>query len=219
MATKLIQLDAFYSYVRPHAPKAPDPLIGQALRLSAIEFSERTKAWRHVVTIPLRCNEQAVVTRFPASIYRFESVTFDGDVTLQPTQYTDFDQSEFTEDGIPQYVTQVSPGTISVVPFKEGSLSVSCFLRPLHGTEFELNDDGNAEDIYDVVPDFYLYQYAETIAAGALHRLFIMPQQPFTDEARAAHYYSRFTDGCDTHFASDVKGQQDAPVRADAHWF
>lgn len=219
MATRLIPLSQFYTYVRTHIDDVPDPLIGQNLRLSAIEFSERTKAWRHITSVELRRAEQAVVVPFAASIFQFETVTFNDDVTLQATQYTDFEHSEFSETAQPRYVTQVSPGKLSVVPFREGKLHVSCFLRPLHGSEFDLDDAGNAMDIYDVVPDFFLYQHAETIAAGALHRLFMMPRKPFTDDARAAFYLGRFNQGCDTHFASDVEGQHNAPMRAQPDWF
>lgn len=46
-----------------------------------------------------------------------------------------------------------------------------------------------------VVPDVLYDEYAQTIAWGALERLFIMPGKPWTDEQRSAYYKARFTDG------------------------
>lgn len=45
------------------------------------------------------------------------------------------------------------------------------------------------------VPDILFDEYAQTIAWGALERLFIMPGKPWTDEQRSAYYKARFTDG------------------------
>lgn len=45
------------------------------------------------------------------------------------------------------------------------------------------------------LPDLLYDEYAQTIAWGALERLFIMPGKPWTDEQRSAYYKARFTDG------------------------
>lgn len=219
MATPTITLQQFERYIRPHVPNAPDPLIAQYIRLAAIEFSEKTRAWRQIATVTLNAQGQAVVAPPNSSIFEFETVTFNDETPLEPVQYTDIEQDEFTEEGTPCYVTQVAPDTVAVIPFAKGKLTVSCFLRPRHDSEYQINDEGLVEDIYDRVPRFYLTQHAQTIAAGALARLFRIPNAAWSDASLANFYLQEFNDGCDMKFAATVEGQQDAPARSAPDWF
>ncbi|MBP0484672.1 hypothetical protein [Sagittula salina] len=219
MATPTIPLSDFERLVQPHTPEAPVTLVGQVLRLAAIEFSERTKAWRQLVTIQLTRQGRFIVSPPYASIIEFEHATFDDSVALTPTQYTDFDISEFGEIGVPRYITQVGPDEVSVVPFQEGKLTLSCFLRPRNESEYELDAAGIPRDIFDTVPAFYLTQYGEIIASGALHRLFIMPRQPWTDGALAQYHLVRFDEGIKRHASSHMKGQVAAKARVKPQFF
>lgn len=47
----------------------------------------------------------------------------------------------------------------------------------------------------DEVPDILADEYAQSVAYGALERLYMMPGKPWTDEQRSAYYKARFTDG------------------------
>lgn len=217
--TALVPLLDFSHLVRPHVPDASTPAVEQALRLSAIDFCERTRAWRQVTTVTLSTQGQAVVAPSFASIFEIESATYNNETELKPTQYSSFEQAEFAEEATPEYITQVRPDTVAVVPFATGTLTLSLFLRPRHDREFDIGDDGRTEDIYARVPQFLLTQHAEHIAAGALYRLFITPGKKYTNDKLAAVYRQQFMDACDRHFTSTLEGQQNAPMRAEAHWF
>jgi len=215
----MVPLLQFQHLVRVHVPKAPVPMIEQTLRLAAIEFCEKTRAWRQISTVTLSRQGQAIVAPSFASIFEIENATWGEGVELTPTQYSDVSQAEFIENATPEYITQVNPDTVSVVPFQEGKLVLSVFLRPRHDREFETNDKGLPEDIYARVPAFLYTQHAEAISFGALYRLFLMPGKEWTSPELAAYYRGAFTDACDSHFTSNVEGQHNAPLRADAQWF
>lgn len=214
-----VPLLQFQHLVRPHVPSAPVPMIEQTLRLAAIEFCERARAWRQISTVTLTRQGQAIVCPSFASIFEIENAEWGEGVHLTPTQYSDLSQAEFSENATPEYITQVTPDTVSVVPFQEGKLVLSVFLRPRHDREFETNDKGLPEDIYARVPTFLYTQHAEAISFGALARLFIMPGKDWSSAELSGYYRALFTEACDSHFTSNLDGQHNAPLRADAQWF
>lgn len=218
MATQLVPLTSFYSMVRTHVPDAPVTLLGQMLRLSAIEFSELTRAWRQVKTYNITKVGQTLVAPPFTSIFEIELAEFNGN-PLTALQYSDVEQSGLNDLlGQPCYITQSSPDSVMVLPFEEGTLTLSLFLRPRNEEEYTLADDGMPVNINDQVPDYYLTQFGETIVAGALYRLFIMPKKDWTDEKRAAFYLERFNNKTDRAFQGSLKGQQDAVVRTKSYF-
>lgn len=219
MATQLVPLTQFYDLVRPHVPDCPITVIGQNLRLSAIEFAEETKAWRQMKKITTTKQGQALVAPSFTSIIEIEYALFNGE-PLQPIQYTDVDGLGLVKEdlGQPMYITQTNPDTICVLPFAEGELEVSLFLRPRHETEYDIDDEGVPVNVYDQVPAYFLTQYGEAVAAGALYRLFILPKAPWKDPKLAAFYLARFQEKADKHFTSTVKGQQNAVSRVVPHF-
>lgn len=206
-----VHVRAFLPLVMPWLPGAPLPLVERAIRNSAIAFCERTRCWRHICTVTLTAQDEAVVAPDYAAIFEFERATFNGE-PLAPTQFSDV-ADETAEEGVPRYITQKSPDTITVIPFEEGEVSLSVFLKPRGDSDYSRTDAAPLEDYYDRVPDFLLSQHGEPVAWGAIARLHAIPGETFSDPQRALLFAGMFDDACDRHFSNSTRGQQRASAR------
>lgn len=207
-------------YIIPQAPTVPTPFAEFQARLAVIEFCERTRCWRQIITVRLNAKGCARITPIGATIHEFEEAVLDG-VTLIPSQFTVTDAEELTgvsNKGQAKYITQIAPGEVSVYPIQEGTLRVSCFLKPRHGQMVGTNTAKPLDDEYNVLPAFMVTQYAEKLAHGALYRIMSTPKQDFTDMDMAAVHKSAFDIACGSHFSSNMRGQQRAPVRVKPRW-
>lgn len=217
-----ISLRQFLPLVLPVAPECPEPVATFNLRLSAIEFCERTRCWRHVTTQTLTQNDSVVVAPDYATIHLFEQARMGG-LELTPIAYTDLTQSELTAEGAPRHVTQVGDNRVSVIPYQDGDLTLSLFLKPRFGQDFTNSGDtpvpGLMQDYFDQVPDFLLHQHGETIAEGALARIFDQPAASYHNPARAQGHRARFNERAVHNFSQHLRGQQRSPVRTKTAWF
>lgn len=213
--TVTVSLTKFLPLVLPHAPECPHAMATFNLRLAAIEFCERTLCWRHLATVNINSDGKAMTAPPYAAIHRIESATFDGETKLEPLQFSDVDEKtmENTAGTPPKYITQAQYNTVRVLPFKEGTLSLSLFLKPVNGTEMLQDDDGIVTDAYDAVPEFIYTMHAEAIAAGALARLLVQPDKPWTNPEVGILYGQRFNGLMDQHFSVSLTGQHRARRR------
>lgn len=214
------KLKAFLPHVMPFVDGCPRPVAELQLRNAAIEFCERTRAWRHMMAVTLTAQNQSVSSPNYTAIHEIEDATFDG-VALTPTQFTDVGPTELTGQeslGFPRYVTQIAPSMLSVYPFATGTLRMSVFLKPRSGQAFGTDPDDPLHDAYNMVPEFMLSQHADTIAAGALSRIMALPKQRFTNEAMAGFYMSKFMEHCDRKSDTSMRGQQRAPKRTTSRY-
>ena len=220
MAVQTVQLIDFLPMVLPHAPGVPEPVAEFNLRLAAIEFCERTRCWRHILTRTINGQINNLIAPAYAAIHEFEHASWNGE-PLQPVQFSDVAQEDMTADqGQPKYITQVAPDSVMLYPpVTTGTLTVSVFLKARGGQEFGGNPDDPLEDAYNVVPKFLHAQHGEPIAYGALARILAIPQQQFTDPKMAAHYADRFRAAMDAKFSANMRGQQRAPRRTRYHDF
>ncbi len=213
-----LALHKFLPLLLPNVPACPEPVAEQALRLAAAEFCERTRCWRHVTKRTVRRSENIIVAPDYAAIFEIETAAFDG-VDLIATQFSDIQLGEDDGNGFPKYVTQSGPDRLDLLPFQEGTLVLSLFLKPRVGVEslyestYSTPGSGDYDDPADVVPAFLFTQHAETITFGALDRIMNLPGQSYSNPARAGSYKLMFERRVDTHFASNVRGQQRAPAR------
>lgn len=218
--TTTVPISDLLPYILPKAATVPLPYAEFMARLAVIEFCERTRCWRQLLTVNLGSSKGCMIAPFDATIHEFEEATLNGN-PLTPTQFTDVEPDELTgeaNEGAAKYITQISPGTVSVYPFERGRLRVSCFLKPRHGQAVGLDDTAPLSDAYNVLPDFMVTQYATALADGALWRILSTKNQPFTDLEAAAMHKDHFEEACRTHFSSNMRGQQRAPVRVKPRW-
>lgn len=220
MPISTVQLGAFLPMVLPHAAGVPEPVATFNLRLAAIEFCERSRAWRHIVTRPLTRNDSVLQTPHFAAIHEIEYALHDK-VPLAPIQFSEIEHGTIDNaaGAPPKFITQVTPNTVSVYPFKEGSLEVSMFLKPRFGNQYGDNPENPLEDAFDEVPQFLLTQHGEPIAFGALARIFAIPNQPFSNPQLAGLYAQRFSMATDSKFSANLRGQHRAAIRSKMHDF
>jgi hypothetical protein len=222
MATT-VPLSSFLPYVLPHTPGAPDFVAEKYVRLAAIEFCERTRCWRKVSEIALTTeNTVALVAPDYAAIHEIEYANFEAESVqkqaLAPTQFSDMSDAHRPDlhvEGPPQYVSQVNPNSVTVYPFMAGTLEVSLFLKPRMGQEFIPGTTSHPMiDAYNVAPDFLLTQWGMVIASGALSKMLMEPGKSWSNPALGGFHLQRFNEGCDSHFSSNMRGQQRAPRRS-----
>ena len=202
---------AWLPLVKAYCPDVPDPVASGMIRLAVTELCERTKCWRHAVTVDLTEQNQAVVAPDYAAIHQIETAMLDG-TELQPTQYTTL-ATDPEREGAARYITQINPNTVAVIPFQAGTLELTVFLKPLHGEDFHPGGVAQQDNAYDVAPTFMFQTMAEPITHGALARIMNIPGQRFTNPQSAQDYRMRFEAYCQSHFAHAIRGQQRARIR------
>lgn len=224
----------------PFAPRCPEIVAVYNLRLAAIELCERGRVWRYMMQIDVTENHFEI-TGIPAygTVHKIERVRMiDALVDLLPVaahdvpleQYephlisSDMDQSAANDDveqSPPIWFTQPSPNRLTLIPFQEGTVTVSAFLKPhLSSRTYAANlITGVIEDSFDRVPGYIASLYGQALADGALARLLMHTKAEYADpnlaqaKAMAAEMAIRKLTG------SSVSGQQRAPARTKTHWF
>lgn len=220
MVTATTRLGAFLPLVLPHLTAAPRPLVELSLRQAAIEFCERTKAWRHIITTAVTAQTATPVAPNYCAIHQIESATLDGQ-HLTPVSYTEILSDDLTgeqDQGPPQYITQSTPNEVQIYPFAPGTLRLSVILKPRAGQLFGTDAADPLHDAYNVVPEFMLTQHGETIAYGALARMFIVPNEAWTDGNRANFYRAEFEKRTIESQDVSIRGQHRAPIRTKPSW-
>ncbi|SDX73960.1 hypothetical protein [Roseicitreum antarcticum] len=211
-----IRIAQFLPYVMPHAPGAPDIVAEKYIRMAAIEFCERTRCWRHLISVDLTDQTtEAMIAPYYAAIHEIEYASFTSEFSqkraLTPTQFSDVSKEyrPSLETGQPEYVTQTNPNHVTVLPLAAGTLELSVFLKPRMGQQFGPGELGDPiQDDFNVVPDFLLTQWGEAVACGALSKLLMVPQQRWTDPKMGGFYLTKFERACDKHFSQSIRGQQ-----------
>jgi hypothetical protein len=214
------RLSALLPLILPYVQHCPEPYALFQARLAAIEFCEKTRCWRHVVTLPMTAHTTMIFAPMSATIHEFEDVTYDGE-PLTPVQYTEADPDALTgiaEGGNPRWITQVAPGEVSVFPFVPGTLRASVFLKPRHGQQFGTDLSDPLHDAFNVIPDFLFAQHATQLADGALARIMLTENEPFYNPEKAAMHERKFQSACANRSGAHVRGQQRAPVRTRPNW-
>lgn len=206
-------LAAFDSFVLPFAPGVPLPFARKAVRLAASEFCEKTRCWREIVTVAVDERNETIVVPAHAAVHRIEEATFEGGVILKPIQFTDTTLMQRAENAQPKYIAQTNPNTVALIPFALGTLTLSVFLKPTPATNMQIGANGEAEDAYDLIPEFMFNQYAQAIADGALARILITPGQPFTSPQEGLRRGLLFREACDSNFAGNITMQNEPPSR------
>ncbi len=207
-------LDSFLGYVRPWAPGVPDPTAYKAIRGAAIEFCERTRMWKYESTLTVLSTDpttSTITTPANSALFDIELALFDGR-ELTPKTARDVDalapgwRTDELGTGLPEYITQISQNTMTIVPgpAADGSLYLCLRLKPNQTTT--------------TLPDF-LSDYAEYIGWGALGRLLTIPGQSYSSPDLGQFYAQKFTDKLDRLSLKGSTGQQNARKRTRASFY
>lgn len=219
MPAATVPLSSLDALILPFAVGLPVPSARRFARQAAIEFCEHTNCWREMFTLVVDSSNEAIVTPAYATVHRIEYAEYDGN-RLQPTQYTDISGADWSAEGVPAYITQANPNTVSLIPppaaLEPVTITLSCFLKPIEGTSMAAIGSETVDDL-DVIPAFMLTQHAQAIANGALARALRIPGQPFSNPQEALNRHMQFKQDCDTHFASNITMQHRPPPRSRMH--
>lgn len=201
-----VDIRDFLPLVRQHAPSLPVPIAIEHLRQAAVTFCIETRCWRHTATINVTANPSAIPTPINAVVHEIEVAEFEGLTSpLTPASYRDFTAEELAEpagDTPPYYITQEHPDEAIILPCKAGVLTLRLFLKPRAAPIF----DGNP--LRNMLPDFMLNHHAQYLAMGALASALILPDEAFTDAARAQFFRAQFQARIDAMNTDFRAGQQ-----------
>ncbi|NTE96689.1 hypothetical protein [Agrobacterium tumefaciens] len=198
------EITVLLNLVNPFAPSLPEPTAVQWLRWAAIEFCKSTRVWRDERRFEVigGADEQFCMPEY-AAIHEIERSWF-GTRELDPLPFGK--TPRFRDDSQPIYLSQVAPNTVRLVPGAQeaGELVLHLFLKP----------SITAEDL----PDMLIDDYGQQLAEGALSRILLLPNQPFTDLNMAMAYGQAFQAALDKNFSANIRGQQRAPARTKASY-
>lgn len=202
-------LDAIRSSVLPFAGGVPIPTADYWILQSAIELCERTKVWKWEDTLDVVGEEEEIYVPYGANVVSIQEARFNG-VQLEPktNEWLDDHVANWREAAVEvtgQYITQLTPNTLRVVPAASGELTLTLHLKPAYDA--------------DELPDFLVNLYRREIAHGALGYILALPNQPFTDMNMAVARTNLFQEQLDKISADGEIGQQLAPLRTKPAFF
>lgn len=215
MAILFTHLRDLLPLIRPYADGCPSFMITQAARLAAVEFCERTRCWREIITVDVRDPETTNIIPIESVIWEIEQATYNG-VDLKPVQHSHI-LRDGAATGAPRYISQSNPWSILVHPFPGGTepitVELTAFLKPRSDMILAMYDGEPMTDVLDVVPEWMMMQHAERLVDGALARVLMMKGENWYDPNLAAVYQNRFNKALDRNFSANMRGQHRAPIR------
>lgn len=200
-----VELDRFLPLVLPYVTTCPDVTAEQYVRRAAIEFCEAVRPWRYVDTLTTTgANPEPIGIPAQSEIHQIEEAWFE-DSKLDRLSYVDGSQLAGEGEGVPSAIYQDGPDAIWLSPSAVGPLRLSLFLKP--------------SATATTLPDFFMAQYAQVIADGALSRILMLPEQPFSNPALGSRFAASFEGAKVKYFRVASAGQQRAPRRTHARYF
>lgn len=199
--------------VLPHLAGGPsDPMAEAAIRNAAIEFCNQSWIWRYLPdAIDIVAGEGAydLEPEFGADVAAVLSCAVDGGA-LTAASTDDLDRMDArwqTLSGSARYYTQTDTASILMVPRPErdiaGGLVIVLALQPRRSAA--------------AFPAWIADQYAESIAAGALSRLMLMPGREWADAQAGAIHMAHFKSAISGARTTAVGGLSRATTRTTSH--
>jgi hypothetical protein len=216
MTLPSLRLSAFLPYIMPFAPGCPRVTAENQLRLAAIEFCERTWLWRRIVTIPVTTNPLTIPVPPYTALARLEDVRLtDQRNPLEPVNSTEFDRDRTAR---PETYTQINPRELWFAPFEACEVRIEMSLKPANGDEYGTDAADPMQNAFNVVPPFLMADHLEAIKAGALARILMIPDEPFTDPATAGVYAGMFESAIFSGATRSASMKANAPKRVPARF-
>jgi hypothetical protein len=172
----------FLPNIQIEVMNCPRAVIVQAIRDTAIEFCEQTKAWQEIqdkypVGGGLMLNE--FVTDPGVKVYQVRAAEMENDIRL-PIRTPEWCDEAYpgwrkgTVTGLPGVLTQLDPEHFILLPtpIEVSYCTLSVVLKPTRDSTKG--------------PDFLFEDYYEAICAGAKGRLMLMKGKDWTDPQAAA---------------------------------
>ena len=202
--TKMVRWDAFHEYIMPHVQGCPVSMVNSALRSACIEFCEKSFIWKQASIENDLIEGMYNYTFAPplsAKVVTAYRVSIDG-VELQPTDLQTLETfTPYWRDTVsnrPEKYFFEADDTIRVVGIpsetKLGALKAEVILKPSRSA--------------DNCPNFLYTDWAETIAAGALTRLYAMQGKIWAKPDLVSHFSNIFKAGISRARSKSAKSWQ-----------
>ena len=224
MATATQSLSAFLPYVLPHALGCPDFIALNELRGAAIRFCQETLIWKHDILFIQSDKRITLPAPAGSKIIRVDEVKVNSATASLKLVDADDPLAKAELFGVttrigatPEFAVITDVDEIAIVPYNDADntiLMARCRLKPTFGVSL----GANLIDASNVVPAFLLTDYAETIAAGALSRILLLPGHSFTNPQAAPVFDAIYQDGTNRAQGVAAKTQVNSPRRVPKHW-
>lgn len=203
----------FLPYVLPHVPGAPDVACVQEIRKAAIEFCEQSKVWQSImpaIGVTALTAEYAVPVPTDANSVMVMELYFRGSrlPPKYPDQLKDTMHNWFDQTGEPRWFTQLDQDNVRLIPIPAATESAVLRMR----TAFKPTHEATT------LPDILWTQYRNEIAQGAMGRLMLTPDKPWTNVELGAALLQQFDSAVSKAKVDAAKGFSRAPLRAVARF-
>jgi len=191
-------LEAFFPWVVPSVPGAPDPLVLQALRDAADTFCRRTNLVQRVITADMVAGEPDYDVTPPTGMTllqvmsvsvegRTQATATPGAVTYGPDLAGAPSGAAEPSTGEPRVVFQKTPTVtgFSLTPTPDRTVSGALVIKASFGV---------APDAAEVETDLFTH-WRQVIAAGAIGALLELPGRSFSNALLADRFTRKFAAG------------------------
>lgn len=184
-------LTTLHPDLRAEIPELPSFVMTRYLIRAARDFLEFSRAWRVNADLNTTANVATVslASALPANTELVDIISIKdtlGNTPVAATTYAKLDtnRADWREetDLSAMYYVLASNNTIQFVPTPANTITAKYHAR------FAVKPTLSASSIDDVVGN----KYDQALISGALHRLFMQPRKPWTDERRATFHLAVF---------------------------
>lgn len=199
-----MNLSAYLSRVLPSVDACPAPIAEQAVRDAIDSFCRQSRIYRGVQTVALTSGDGTYTLTPPANAVVVETLYARiGDDLLEPL-IPELESRLLIGNGKPEYIKHTTPGDIEILPApaETGSMSVTV----IYSIDLTTTDFPSILD-----------QWREEISFGAMARLMVMPNKPWSNPQMAAGYQTMFNAGARDAAAKATLGNRKATLRVQAH--
>lgn len=208
---------AWYDDVIPQAPGCPLAIALNAIREAAIDFCKGSLVWRYLAATAIDAvaaqqryaiGTAATAGTLPAdtaAAHLFQ-VNYNGAalIAATPAQFRGLSDTWFSDQGDPQYFTLFAEGEIALWQIPSAGL-VGAIVIP----ELALAPSQAATGL-----DSAIYErYRKAIAKGALAKLLLMPEKPWSSPNLGEKYELDFNAACGSADARASSGRGQARLR------
>lgn len=200
-----MNLSAYLSRVLPSVDACPSPIAEQAIRDAIDSFCRQSRIYRERQTVALTSGVSSYELDPPGggSVIVETLYARIGDDILEPL-IPELESRLFIGSGKPEYIKHAEPGSIEILPAPADSGTLSVVV---------VYSIDQAATMFPSILD----QWREEISFGAMARLMVMPNKPWSNPQMAAGYQSMFNAGVNDAAARASLGNRRATMRVQAH--
>jgi hypothetical protein len=181
----LVKFSELIPLVRVETPECPNVLIQNAITRAAIEFCEKSTFWRETIdTLYTTDNveEYDLDTPYGAVLSDIIWVQYDGTPLSSKTE----SQLLAYTSGTTAYYSLLNPRVLKLAP------------TPSTGKKAKIRAALKPKPSATAIRDYVYDEWSEAFYHGALQRLFVMPNKPWSSPELSLHHGAEFNEAVST---------------------